>query len=49
MPIKHAIWKVGPKLSPSPATTLLNEQKLEDMIVARPGVLAALVAKLPAA
>ncbi len=39
MPIKHAIWKVGPKPSPLPATTLLNEQQLEDMIVTTPEIL----------
>ena len=39
MPIKHAIWTVGPKPTPLSTTTLLNEQQLEDMIVAAPEIL----------
>ena len=39
MPIKHAIWKVGSPPSPLSTTTLLNEQQLEDMIVAAPQIL----------
>lgn len=39
MPIKHAIWKVGPKPSPLSTTTLINEQQLEDMIVVTPQIL----------
>lgn len=36
MPIKHAIWKVGPQPAPLAATRLANEQLLEDMIVREP-------------
>ena len=39
MPIKHAIWKVGTRPAPLVATTLLNEQQLEDMIVSEPQIL----------
>jgi hypothetical protein len=39
MPIKHAIWKVASRPSPLSATTLVNEQQLEDMIVASPEIL----------
>lgn len=39
MPIKHAIWKVGPHPAPLPTTTLLNEQLLENMIVSTPHIL----------
>ena len=39
MPIKHAIWKVGAPPFSLPTTTLLNEQQLEDMIVATPQIL----------
>lgn len=39
MPIKHAIWKVGSQPTPLATTTLLNEQQLEDMIVAEPQIL----------
>ena len=39
MPIKHAIWKVGSQPSPLSTTKLLNEQQLEDMIVAAPQIL----------
>lgn len=39
MPIKHAIWKVGSEPSALPTSTLLNEQQLENMIVASPQIL----------
>jgi hypothetical protein len=39
MPIKHAIWKVGSKPSPLSTSKLLNEQQLEDMILAAPEIL----------
>lgn len=39
MPIKHAIWKVGSKPIPLPTSTLLNEQQLEEMILAAPEIL----------
>lgn len=39
MPIQHAIWKVGPQPRLLPPATLLNEQLLEDMIVAAPDIL----------
>jgi hypothetical protein len=39
MPVKHAIWKVGSQPAPLVPTTLLNEQQLEDMIVAAPQIL----------
>lgn len=39
MPIKHAIWKVGSQPSPLTTTTLVNEQQLEDMIVATPQII----------
>lgn len=39
MPIKHAIWKVGAAPAPLITTSLLNEQQLEDMIVAAPQIL----------
>jgi RecB family endonuclease NucS len=39
MPIKHTIWKVGAAPSPLAATTLLNEQQLEEMIVSIPQIL----------
>jgi hypothetical protein len=39
MPIKHAIWKVAAQPTPLANATLLNEQQLEDMIVAAPQIL----------
>ena len=39
MPIKHAIWKVGSKPSPLSASALLNEQQLEELILAAPEIL----------
>ena len=39
MPIKHAIWKVGPQPTPLAVTSLASEQYLEDMIVREPGIL----------
>lgn len=39
MPIKHAIWKVGSQPSPLSTGSLVNEQQLEDMIVAAPQIL----------
>lgn len=39
MPIQHAIWKVGAKPSPLAPTTLVNEQQLEEMIIAAPEIL----------
>lgn len=39
MPIKHAIWKVATQPTPLATATLLNEQQLEDMIVAAPQIL----------
>lgn len=39
MPIKHAIWKIASKPIPLPTSTLLNEQQLEDMILAAPEIL----------
>ena len=39
MPVKHAIWKVGSKPIPLSTSTLLNEQQLEDMILAAPEIL----------
>ncbi len=39
MPIKHAIWKVAAQPTPLATATLLNEQQLEDMIVAAPQIL----------
>lgn len=39
MPIKHAIWKVGPKPLPLPTSSLLSEQQLEDMIIVAPEIL----------
>src|SRR5476651_2007111 len=39
MPIKHAIWKVGPQPAPLGVTNLANEQLLEDMIVSDPRIL----------
>lgn len=39
MPIKHAIWKIGPQPVPLEVTDLANEQLLEDMIVRDPRIL----------
>ena len=39
MPIQHAIWKVGEKPSPLSRSRLVNEQKLEEMIVRDPDIL----------
>jgi len=39
MPIKHAIWKVSKAPEPLKEIALATEQQLEDMIVARPGIL----------
>ena len=39
MPLKHAIWKVGAQPSRLSSSTLLNEQQLEEMIVAAPEIL----------
>lgn len=39
MPIRHAIWKVGAQPSPLSGAALINEQQLEDMIVAAPRIL----------
>lgn len=39
MPIRHAIWKVGTKPSPLSQARLLNEQHLEEMILAAPEIL----------
>lgn len=39
MPIKHAIWKVGPKPTALDVITLATEQQLEEMIVAAPEIL----------
>jgi hypothetical protein len=39
MPIKHAIWKVGSPPSPLSPSTLLNEQQLEEMVLAAPEIL----------
>lgn len=36
MPIRHAIWKVGPQPVPLAESSLLSEQLLEEMIVAAP-------------
>jgi hypothetical protein len=39
MPIQHAIWKVGSEPTPLATASLVSEQQLEDMIVARPQIL----------
>lgn len=39
MPVKHAIWKVGSRPESLAITTLANEQRLEEMIVAEPEIL----------
>jgi hypothetical protein len=39
MPIKHEIWKVGSTPEQLPASRLVTERLLEDMIVATPGIL----------
>jgi RecB family endonuclease NucS len=39
MPLSHAIWKVSPHPERLVTTTLSNEQLLETMIVAEPGIL----------
>jgi hypothetical protein len=39
MPIKHAIWMMGAQPEPLREVALASEQKLEDMIVARPAIL----------
>jgi len=39
MPIRHAIWKVAKSPEPLKEVALASEQQLEDMIVARPGIL----------
>lgn len=39
MSIRHAIWKVGMRPAPLPASTLATERLLEDMIVASPEIL----------
>jgi hypothetical protein len=39
MPVRHAIWKVVPRPEPLTQSSLANEQQLEDMIVAEPGIL----------
>jgi hypothetical protein len=39
MPIKHAIWNISSKPIPLPTSSLLNEQQLEDMILAAPEIL----------
>lgn len=39
MPIKHAIWTVGPQPTPLARTRLDKEQLLEDMIVREPSIL----------
>jgi hypothetical protein len=41
MPIKHAIWKVGPKPMPLCIGALATEQLLEQMIIAAPDMLSA--------
>jgi hypothetical protein len=39
MSIRHAIWKVGSNPTPLAASTLVSEQKLEEMIIAAPAIL----------
>lgn len=39
MPIQHAIWKVGDKPAPLTPAKLINEQQLENMILASPQIL----------
>jgi hypothetical protein len=39
MPIKHTIWKIGKSPEPLNEISMASEQQLEDMIVARPGIL----------
>jgi len=39
MPIRHAIWKVGPQPEALSSSLLVNEALLENMIVAAPGLL----------
>lgn len=39
MPIKHAIWKIGKTPEALKEISMASEQQLEDMIVARPGIL----------
>ena len=39
MPIKHSLWKVGAQPVSLATTTLVNEQLLEDLIVAAPQIL----------
>ena len=39
MTIRHAIWKVSSKPEPLQPALLVNEQQLEDMIVAAPQIL----------
>jgi hypothetical protein len=39
MPIQHAIWKVGDKPAPLAVSSLVSEQKLEEMIVKDPEIL----------
>lgn len=39
MPIRHAIWKVGDQPTPLNVTKLVNEQQLEEMIIAEPRIL----------
>lgn len=39
MPIRHAIWKIGPQPEPLAESSLAKEQLLEDMIVAAPRLL----------
>jgi hypothetical protein len=39
MPIRTALWKVGPQPQPLPESSLAKEQLLEDMIVAAPRLL----------
>ena len=41
MPIHHSIWKVGAKPQLLEESKLANEQSLEEMIVADPGMLSA--------
>ena len=39
MPIKHAIWNISSKPIPLPTSSLLNEQQLENIILAAPEIL----------
>src|SRR5687768_6324861 len=39
MPVRNAIWEVGPDPQPLTESALPSERTLEDMIVARPSIL----------